>query len=285
MRDTQKRLHVMDLPAYGTTLAAYHRAYAPELRGIVTALPLRPGHRVLDVACGDGTYMAWMAPHVRQVVGVDISFDYMQYARYEDDHPLVTSVTSAVVGDADDLPFTDHQFDLVWCAQSLYDLPDTLHALREMRRVVRPGGLVVVFENDQLHHILLPWPVTLELAIQQAELQAARRVSNQPGKFYIGRRLGSLFRQSGLYPYQKMTYATNRHVPFDDATREFLHHYLRGLQRRVKLFLTTEQRRELEQCIDLDDDRSFFNCPDLTVTCLDHVMWGIKLLEDEQPQP
>jgi hypothetical protein len=70
--------------------------------------------------------MAWMAPHVRQVVGVDISFDYIQYARYEDDHPLVTSVT------------------------------------------------------------------------------------------------------------------------FDDATREFLHHYLQGLQRRVKPFLTTEQRRELE---------------------------------------
>jgi ubiquinone/menaquinone biosynthesis C-methylase UbiE len=221
--------------------------------------------------------MEWIAPHVNHVVGVDISFDYMQRARYEGGHRLVAADAHVVVGDANSLPFTGHQFDLVWCAQSFYDFPDPLRALREMRRVVRPGGRVAVLENDRKHQLLLPWPVTLELALQQAELQASRCASQQPGKFYIGRRLDQLFRQSGLYPCQKRTYATNRHAPFDDATREFLHYYLRFLQRRVEPFLTPEQRCELEACISLEATRSFFNCADLTVTAVDHVMEGIKL--------
>lgn len=73
--------------------------------------------------------------------------------------------------------------------------------------------------------------------------------------------------------------ATNRHAPFDDATREFLSHYLRDLQRRVEPFLTREQGRELEQYIDPEAACSFFNSVDLTVTCLDHVMRGITLRE------
>lgn len=228
IQDVLKRPEDIDDLPYGTGLAAYHRAYAPELRAITTSLPLHSTDCVLDVACGDGTYMEWIAPHVNHVVGVDISFDYMQRARYEGGHRLVAADAHVVVGDANSLPFTGHQFDLVWCAQSFYDFPDPLRALREMRRVVRPGGRVAVLENDRMHHLLLPWPVTLELALQQAELQASRCASQQPGKFYIGRRLDQLFRQSGLYPCQKRTYATNRHAPFDDATREFLHYTGRG---------------------------------------------------------
>jgi cyclopropane fatty-acyl-phospholipid synthase-like methyltransferase len=42
-------------------LAAYHRAFASELRGIVHALPISQGQAVLDMACGDGAYGPWLA--------------------------------------------------------------------------------------------------------------------------------------------------------------------------------------------------------------------------------
>ena len=63
------------------------------------------------------------------------------------------------------LPIPDDSFDLVWCAQSLYSLPDPVDALRRMARAARPGGIVAVFENDEFHHVLLPWPVEVELAL------------------------------------------------------------------------------------------------------------------------
>ena len=49
------------LPGYAPTLLAYHRAFAEELREVVAGLPIRPGDRVLDLACGDGAYARWLA--------------------------------------------------------------------------------------------------------------------------------------------------------------------------------------------------------------------------------
>ena len=73
-----------------------------------------------------------------------------------------------VQGDFRRLPSDDDRFDLVWCAQSLYSLPDPLEALQKMRQKTKPGGFVAVIENDEFHHVLLPWPIEIELALCQA---------------------------------------------------------------------------------------------------------------------
>src|SRR5690242_10059537 len=72
------------LPTYAPMLAAYHRAHAAELRAMIAELPLRLGDRVLDMACGAGTYSVWLAERVGPhgtVVGVDISPAYLARAR------------------------------------------------------------------------------------------------------------------------------------------------------------------------------------------------------------
>lgn len=267
------------LPNYASMLAAYHRAYRQELEAMIAALPLRPGDRVLDMACGDGAYTYWIAAHVAHaghVVGADISFDYLRLAHQRTRvGPWVDSI-SYTVGDVAYLPFADSCFDLVWCAQSLYDFPETIPALQEMRRVVRPGGLVVILENDWLHHLLLPWPVGLEMALRLAELQALRRETPQPEKFYVARRLGHLFRAAGLTPYHKQTYATNRQAPLDEDVRTFLAAYLHRLRQRVQPYLAPEQLREFDAYLDADSHCSLLHHPDVTVTCVDHVIWGIK---------
>jgi protein-L-isoaspartate O-methyltransferase len=53
--------HDEGLPAYETRLAAYHEAFAAELRGMIAGLPIAAGDRVLEVACGDGFYSGLLA--------------------------------------------------------------------------------------------------------------------------------------------------------------------------------------------------------------------------------
>src|SRR5205823_512322 len=89
--------------------------------------------------------------------------------------------------DARALPFEDQTFDVVWCAQSLYCLPDVDRCLAEMLRVLRMGGTLAVLEDDTLHQILLPWPVDLELMVRAAELRAFEAEDVAPARFYIGR--------------------------------------------------------------------------------------------------
>jgi ubiquinone/menaquinone biosynthesis C-methylase UbiE len=267
------------LPSYAPMLAAYHRAHAAELRAIIAELPLRPGDCVLDVACGDGTYASWMAAHVAPpgaVIGVDVSFDYLRLAQRYAGESSFAACIHLTTGDVERLPFADSRFDLVWCAQSLYDFPDALRALQEMRRVVRRGGLVVVLENDRLHHLLLPWPVELELALRQAELQALAQETLQPRKFYVGRRLRQLFRFAGLQQSCKRTYATNRQAPLDEDERMFLHDYLHRLRQQVHPYLAPSVLRQFDAYIDPDAACSLLNHPDVTVTCVDHVIWGVK---------
>lgn len=269
----------LKLPDYAPMLTAYHRAYAPELQAIIDDLPLRPGDRVLDIACGDGTYMPWIARHIGDpgmVVGADISLDYLQFAQRHAGVNAFQDRSCWSLADVDRLPFKDNCFDVVWCAQSLYDFPDALRALREMRRVVRRGGLVVVFENDRLHHLLLPWSAKFELALRQAEMQALTRKTRRPEKFYVGRRLRFLFRLSGLRACCKRTYATNRQAPLGADEKTFLRAYLQRLQQRVQGYLEPAMRRQLETLINSGSPRSLFNHPDITVTCVDNVIWGIK---------
>ena len=74
------------LPGYAPTLLAYHRAFERELRELIAGLPLRPGDRVLDLACGDGVYAHWLAERLGEggrVLAVDLSPAFLELARHE----------------------------------------------------------------------------------------------------------------------------------------------------------------------------------------------------------
>ncbi|WP_432499043.1 methyltransferase domain-containing protein [Kineococcus auxinigenes] len=150
----------MSTPVSGTSGApAYLHGYAPPVRRshgrrtVVNSasylLPrLRPGLSLLDVGCGVGTLTADLAAHLApgRVVGVDASADVLAAAREAADARGV--VVELAVADAGALPFADGEFDVVHAHQVLQHLPDPVAALREMRRVCRPGGTVAVRDAD-----------------------------------------------------------------------------------------------------------------------------------------
>ncbi len=103
------------------------------------AAKLAAGADVLEVGCGRGQGLGWMAGTARRVVGGDYTATLLSGARrhYGERVPLVR-----LSGDA--LPFRPGSFDLVVVLEAIYYLPDAARFAEECRRVLRPGGTVLV---------------------------------------------------------------------------------------------------------------------------------------------
>lgn len=265
-----------ELPGYTAMLEAYHRARAPELRAILDMLPLTPNDSVLDLACGDGWYSIEFARRVHEVVAVDLSPAYLDLARRNAVTAQQTERIRFEQADAEALPFADNMFDLTWCAQSFYSLPDPLAALREMARVTRPGGCVAVLENDTLHHLLLPWPAELELAVRQAQLQALAVRSAEQGtdKFYIGRNLCGVFRQVGIEPCEIRTIPVERSAPLSADEEMFLQFHFADLRECVWPYLDKPTREAFDMLFDEESPLYLLRQPDFRMTHLESLAIG-----------
>lgn len=110
---------------------------------------LRPGQRLLDVGCGPGTITLDLAARVApgHVIAIDRSPDVIAQAEAAQAEADAENVTFSV-GDVYGLADTDGTFDVVHAHQVLQHLSDPVRALREMRRVLRTGGLLAVRDGD-----------------------------------------------------------------------------------------------------------------------------------------
>lgn len=113
---------------------------------------LRPGQRLLDVGCGPGTITLDLAERVAPgpVLGIDASAEVIDRAQASADarpQPGSTDVSFAV-GNVYALDHPDDSFDVVHAHQVLQHLTDPVGALRELRRVLAPGGTLAVRDSD-----------------------------------------------------------------------------------------------------------------------------------------
>ncbi|MFT5143435.1 MAG: demethylmenaquinone methyltransferase/2-methoxy-6-polyprenyl-1,4-benzoquinol methylase [Rhodothermales bacterium] len=106
----------------------------------------RPG-RVLDVATGTGDLAIEIArAGVREVVGVDIAEEMLQVGRLKLDAPDLAGRVTLESGDAENLPFGDNEFDAASVAFGVRNFENLSAGLREMARVLRPGGRLLILE-------------------------------------------------------------------------------------------------------------------------------------------
>jgi SAM-dependent methyltransferase len=115
------------------------------------ALALAPGQRVLEVGCGSGVFLPLLAEAVGAggaVVGIDHASEFVARARDRVASLGLGGVVTVEVADAYRLPLPDGSFDAAHCERVLMHLDDPTAALREMARVVKPGGRVVAVETD-----------------------------------------------------------------------------------------------------------------------------------------
>ena len=109
-------------------------------RLVADAVGAGPGQRVLDLAAGTGTSSQAFAQRGAEVVPCDFSLGMLQVGRQRLPH------LPFVAGDGTALPFADDTFDAVTISFGLRNVHDPARGLRELRRVTRPGGRVVVCE-------------------------------------------------------------------------------------------------------------------------------------------
>jgi ubiquinone/menaquinone biosynthesis C-methylase UbiE len=107
---------------------------------------LQPGERVLDIACGTGL-ITFPAAHAvgpeGAVVGTDLSGEMVEAVQSEADRQRLTNLSLGRM-DAENLDLPDESFDVALCALGLMYAPDPIEAMREMHRVLVPGGRAVV---------------------------------------------------------------------------------------------------------------------------------------------
>ncbi|GGO90627.1 class I SAM-dependent methyltransferase [Wenjunlia tyrosinilytica] len=156
---------------------------------------LTAGAALLDVGCGPGTITADLAERVApgRVTAADASPEVLEHARRTVAERGLGNVDFAEV-DVHELDFADGTFDVVHAHQVLQHVTDPVKALREMRRVCRPGGVVAVRDSDYRAMTwyprvpaLAPWPDLYD--------RVARANGGEPD---AGRRLLSWARAAGF---------------------------------------------------------------------------------------
>jgi len=156
---------------------------------------LRPGLDVLDVGCGPGTITADLAARVApgRVTAVDTAGDVLvRAARVAADRGLDN--VEFATADVHALDFPDDSFDVVHAHQVLQHVTDPVSALREMRRVCRPGGVVAVRDSDYAAMTWYPEAPGLN-AWRELYGRVARAHGGEPD---AGRRLLAWARRAGF---------------------------------------------------------------------------------------
>jgi SAM-dependent methyltransferase len=110
-----------------------------ELRREFLCAQVHPGDRALDLGCGDGEFTALLARLAASVVGVEVAQAAVD--RAQDRHPQLDFRFAPI---DDPLPLKDHSFDLVWASEVIEHVADTARWLSEVRRVLVPGGRLLV---------------------------------------------------------------------------------------------------------------------------------------------
>jgi ubiquinone/menaquinone biosynthesis C-methylase UbiE len=143
-------------------------------------LDLRPEDELLDVGCGSARLLAEQASHVRYVAGLDASEIQVGMARKRLAERIAAGTAEIVLGDAMALPWGDGRFNVVSSLNCLKFVPDPGRALREMQRVLRPGGRLVITIDKQVDR----WGRSGEVDAMgqwQWNAEAARRMVEEAG--------------------------------------------------------------------------------------------------------
>jgi demethylmenaquinone methyltransferase / 2-methoxy-6-polyprenyl-1,4-benzoquinol methylase len=160
-------------------------------RLVVDAVDPRPGETVLDLAAGTGTSSQPFADRGAHVVPCDFSLGMLRVGKRNRPH------LSFAAGDGTRLPFADATFDAVTISFGLRNIVDPDAGLREMRRVTRPGGRLVVCEFSHPTNRVLRTAYVEYL--MKALPSVARAVSSSPDAYvYLAESIRAWPDQAGL---------------------------------------------------------------------------------------
>lgn len=201
-----------------TIVDAHFEACRPTYLDLLDRAELRRGWHVLDAGCGSGSFLPMLAELVGRdgrVTGIDLAEENVALAAARTTVcPLRTDL-----GDLRRLPYPDASFDAAWCANAVQylDDEDLRRALAELRRVVRPGGVIAVKDLDASL-------VTVRPGDPFQFTDFFRRAGAVPGYARQLLRTRDLYRwlaEAGLVDVRQWTVLSEHYAPLTPVERAF----------------------------------------------------------------
>lgn len=187
---------------YKPYLSLYRDRLVKRNAAIAASLPDKV-ERVLDLGCGRGDLMAIFAPRAQTVVGTDLS-DVMVRATRENltDYKNVTMLCCP----AESMPFADGSFEGIVIADVVEHLVDVSAALKECRRILKPGGRVVITTpNARMEHFWQKWDGALSLGPRLVGKVVSKKRPEKPPVFeyfFKPQELAGIAKSCGFNIYQ-----------------------------------------------------------------------------------
>jgi ubiquinone/menaquinone biosynthesis C-methylase UbiE len=214
---------VPEMDTYAQRLAVSNPLSEAVIPSAIQALQLPPGSRGLDAGCGIGLQALLLAEAVGpagHVTGLDLSPQFLVHAREIAEKAGLSERISFQQGDVNRLPFDDDTFDWAWSANCVgYHPAEPLPLLRELARVVKPGGgvAIIAWSSQQL----LPGYPALEAQLNATSSGIAPFVKGKRPESHFLRALG-WFRDAGLKEPTAQTFVGDAHAPLSDDMRSAL---------------------------------------------------------------
>jgi 2-polyprenyl-3-methyl-5-hydroxy-6-metoxy-1,4-benzoquinol methylase len=205
LRDVYERRAALEYPEpVGLPDPAVDRKFERLVAILASRLPCE---RFLDAGCGDGRYLAGLASlpeRPRVVVGSDIAERILATARTATEAAGIEA--ELVRANLEALPFEDASFDLVLCTQVVEHLLDPSAGVRELARVVRPGGSVILSTDNRRALVSRGLNAPRAAVVRLLGLSGRRKQVDFPHASFGAEELAALLREARLEPEHLETF-------------------------------------------------------------------------------
>lgn len=228
-------------------LDTHFEAARTEYEALLRAAGIAPGSRVLDAGCGSGAFLpllAELAGPSGAVIALDGTHENAVCADRVVREQRLPCAAWSTTGTLPALPYADATFDAVWCANTTQYLgaAELMEALREFRRVLRPGGIVAVKDVDML--LMRIYPGDPCLFTRLADAAARTDPTPQSEGSLRGRELRRWLERAGFGDTWQRIELIERWAPLRPSERRLYVEWLSVLARRA------------EECGVFEDDRA-----------------------------
>lgn len=207
---------------YASKLQWFNAFAEPEIRQAMASLALKPGMRVLDVGCGTGEALRWLADEVGPegaVIGMDLAVPHLRAAR------IVAPQNGALVlqGNMLEPPIAPGSVDLVWSVNAINHLCSPAAGLAALRALIRPGGRLALGQSSLLPDMSFAWDSRLERLVNEAVRQYYRdRYQLDERELTSIRAIVGLLREAGLRRVSVRTFMIERIAPLRSEDENYL---------------------------------------------------------------
>jgi SAM-dependent methyltransferase len=250
--------------AYIHNMAVSNPLLKPTVYAAIQALQLPSGSQGLDGGCGIGLQALLLAEAVGpngHVTGLDISPEFLRHGEAIIKESGLSKRVSFREGDVRELPFDENTFDWAWSSSCVgyAAFIEPRSAVKELARVVRPGGLVAIFAWSS--EVLLPGYPLLEARLDATSAGIAPFVKGKSPDQHFLCALG-WFRDAGLEEPTAQTFAGDAYAPLNDDLRRALMALFEMRWPGVESELSKEDRAEYRRLCRPESPDFMLNHPD-----------------------